>query len=112
MSAVHLDSGDIVSSGAGEALSDGLVAHGSGIEPGGEDSDVSEELVASSSFSDSDTGGDSVSIASNTPVPAPRSYMRVKLTAHLRSNFVYNFKRVIADGQQTVTSDDRPINDT
>ena len=104
--AVHLDSGDVVSSGTGEALSDELVGHGSGVEPDGEDSDVSEEVVANSSSSDSDTGGDSV--AYNTPVPAPRRSTRVKLTTQLRPDFVYNFNQVAGDGQQTVTSDDEP----
>ena len=108
MIAVHLD---LVSSGTGEALSDELVGHGSGSGPGGEDSDVSEEVVSSSSSSNSDTDGD-FSIASNTPVPARRRSTRVKATAHLRPDFVYNFNQVIGDGQQTVTSDDRPINDT
>ena len=111
VSGVHPDSGDVVSSGPGEALSDELVGHGSGIEPGGEDTDVSEEVVSTSSPSDSDTDGD-VSVVSNTPVPAPRRSTRVKSTAHLRPDFVYNFNQVIEDGQQTGTSDDRPVNDT
>ena len=85
---------------------------GSIIEPGGEDSDVSEELVSSSSSSDSDTGGDSVCVASNTLVPASRRSSRVKSTAHLRPDFVCNFNQVIGDSQQTVTSDDRMINHT
>ena len=84
--------------------------HGSGIEPGGEDSDVSEEVVSRSSSSDSDTDGD-FSVASNTPVPVPRRSTRVKSTAHLRPDFVYNFNQVVGDGQQTVTSDDRPTSD-
>ena len=110
MSAVHLDSGDVVSFGTAEALSDELVGHGSGIEPGGEDSDVSEEVLTS--LGSSDTDGDIVSNASNTPVPAPRRSTRVKLITHLRPDFVYNFNQIIGDGQQTVTGDDRPINDT
>ena len=35
----------------------------------------------------------------------------MKSTAHLTPHFVYNFNQVIGDGQQTVTSDDRPTND-
>ena len=100
-----------MSSGTGEALSDELVDHGSGIEPGGKDSGVSEEVVSSSNSSGSDTDGN-VSIAPNTPVPAPRRSTRVKSTAHLRSDFVYNFNQVIGDGQQTGASDDGTINDT
>ena len=91
-------------------MSDELVGHGSGIEPGGEDSDVSEEVLTSSGSSD--TGGDIVSVASNTPVPAPRRSTRVISTAHLRPDFVYNFNQAIGDGQQTLTGDDRLINDT
>ena len=108
---VHPDNGEVISSGTGEALSDDLVDHGSGIEPGGEDSDVSEEVVSRSSSSDSDTHGD-VSVASNTPVPVPRRSTRVKSTAHLRSDFVYNFNQVVGDGQQTGASDDGTINNT
>ena len=108
---VHPDNGAVISLGTGEALSDDLVDHGSGIEPGGEDSDVSEEVVSRSSSSDSDTHGD-VSVASNTPVPVPRRSTRVKSTAHLRSDFVYNFNQVVGDGQQTGASDDGTINDT
>ena len=48
VSVVHLDNGEVVSFGTGEALSDELVDHGSGIEPSGEDSDVSEEVISSS----------------------------------------------------------------
>ena len=108
MGGVHLDSGDVVSSGTGEALSDELMGHGSGIEPGGEDSDVSEEVVSTSSSSDAD--GD-ISVVPKTPVPAPRRSTGVKSTAHLRPDFVYNFNQVVGDGQQTVTCDDRPTND-
>ena len=111
VSVVHLDNGEVVSFGTGEALSDELVDHGSGIEPGGEDSDVSEEVISSSSSSDSGTDGN-VSVAPNTPVPAPRRSTRVKSTAHLRSDFVYNFNQVVGDGQQTGASDDGTINDT
>ena len=98
--------------GRRECYYSATMAPGSGIEPGGEDSDVSEEVVVSSSSSDSDTDGDIVSVASNTPVPAPRRSTRVKSTAHLRPDFVYNFNQVIGDGQQNVTCDDRLINDT
>ena len=111
LSVVHLDNGEVVSFGTGEALSDELVDHGSGIEPGVEDSDVSEEVISSSNSSDSDTDGN-ISVAPNTPVPAPRRSTRVKSTAHLRSDFVYNFNQVIGDGQQTGASDDGTINDT
>ena len=109
VSIIHPDNGEVVSSGTGEALSDELVDHGSGIEPGGEDSDVSEEVVFTSSSSDVD--GD-ISVVPKNPVPAPRRSTRVKSTAHLRPDFVYKFNQVVGDGQQTVTSDDRPTNDT
>ena len=68
--------------------------------------------MASSSSSDLDTGCDNFSVASKIPVPGPRRSMRVNSTAHLRPDFVYNFNQVIGDGQQTVNSDDRPINNT
>ena len=61
VSVVHPDNGEVVSSGTGEALSE-LVDDGLGIEPGSEDSKLSEEVVSRSSSSDSDNNGD-VSVA-------------------------------------------------
>ena len=64
------------------------MSHGSGIEHGGDGSGVSEEVSGSSSSSHSNTGGDIIRVASNTPVPVQSKSTRVKSTAHLRPDFV------------------------
>ena len=81
-----------MSSGTWEILSDELVGYVSGIGPCAHDSDVSDEVLVSLSLSDSNTGGDIVIVASNTPVSVLRRSNKGQIDWPFETRFCVSFQ--------------------